>query len=98
MKKFDFDHEERRLFEAVESVGEGIFEKIHIINNSSFPEEKTEFRIYHSGGYCWDISMERQYDENENEMPPFYDFCEYWEGFKQSGIEFAINEIESIET
>lgn len=95
--KFDSEHEERRLFEAVEQVGEGIFSKIHIINNSAFPDTKTEYRIYHADGYCWDISKENQYDENDKEIEPFFDFSENWEGFKESGIEFAINEIESIE-
>lgn len=98
-KTFDAEHEERRLFDAVQEVGEGIFDKIHIINNSAFPEQKVEFRIYHADGYCWDISREAQFSDDDDmvELDPFYDFSENWEGFKESGIEFAINEIESIE-
>lgn len=98
-KKFDSEHEERRLFEAVQEIGEGIFNKIHIINNSAFPEIKVEYRMYHADGYCWDISREAQFSDDDDmvELEPFFAFSENWDGFKESGIEFAINEIESIE-
>lgn len=94
--KFDSELEEKSLFEAVHNIGEGIFSKIHIIDNSAFPDMKIEYRIYHADGYCWDISMENQYDDNDEEIGPYYDFSENWDGFKKSGIEFAISEIEPI--
>lgn len=86
---------EKKLFYLVQNIGEGIFNKIHIIDNTEF--ETHSFRIYHSDGYCWNILQEEQFDDIDNPIDPYYEFSESWEGFKESGIEFAISEIEQIQ-
>ena len=87
--------EEKELFDLVKSMGEGVFGKIHILDCTAY-EDRQEFRVYHAGGYCWDVSREDQYDDDGKEIEPFYDFSENWEGFKRSGVEFAIREIKKI--
>lgn len=81
-----------------------LVDKIHIIDNSEF--DKKEFRIYHGDGYCWDVTVETMVEtmvedeveifENEGSFTEengdcvFYGFSEEWDGFKQSGIDKAI--------
>lgn len=91
---------EKRLFNLIKKIGEGVFDKIHIIDNSDLTDESS-YRIYHADGYCWDISIEPEYewdDENDEDrlVGYYYSFDEEWEGFKQSGINLAITEIEKI--
>jgi len=78
-------NKERELFDLCEQLGEGVYNKVHLIYDDPFINESS-FRIYHSDGYWRDI----QKVEDECE------FYETWEGFKESGIDFAIGEIKKL--
>ena len=49
----------KKLFDLCEKNGEGIYNKLHIIDNSQFSDEKKEYRIYHANGYCFDVCKEK---------------------------------------
>ena len=68
-------NKERELFDLCEQLGEGVYNKVHLIYDDPFINESS-FRIYHSDGYCRDI----QKVEDECE------FYETWEGFKESEL------------
>lgn len=92
----------KKLFNLCAKNGEGIYKKIHIIDNSQFPEEKREFRIYHADGYCFNVSKEK-IDLAEDEICVSYiGSYEYYfdegafEGFKEITVEEAIKLLESI--
>jgi len=91
------------LFDLCEKNGEGIYNKVHIIDNSRFSDEKKEYRIYHSAGYCFDVIKERVYlaeDESNDSIIDddyYYYFAEgMFEGFNQITIEEAINLLKEI--
>ncbi|MBM3712520.1 MAG: hypothetical protein FJW56_03675 [Actinobacteria bacterium] len=92
----------KKLFDLCEKNGEGLYSKIHIINVSQFPEKKSEFRIYHEDGYCFNVSKEKIYlDEDEICVSSIggyeYEFDEgAFEGFKEITVEEAIKLMVSI--
>lgn len=55
----------KRIFDKCSKVGEGVYNKIHIIDTSEIREEKEAFRIYHSGGHCIDVSREKVYTQDD---------------------------------
>lgn len=92
----------KKLFDLCEKNGEGLYSKIHIIDNSQSSEEKREFRFYHADGYCFNVSKEK-IDLAEDEICVSciggyeYDFDEgAFEGFKEITVEEAIKLLESI--
>lgn len=86
---------EQILFELAQKIGEGIFNAVHILDHS---EEDTIdlFRIYHGDGFCWDIQREPEYSDEDFVNGFYYEFSETWEGFEQSGIDFAISELKKV--
>lgn len=87
---------EKRLFELISEIGEGIYDKVHIIEHSHYTDDDRHFRVYHGNGFCWDVKREQQFDEHDNLIEPYYEFDEFWDGFKQSGIDLAIAEMEKV--
>lgn len=92
----------KKLFDLCEKNNEGVYNKLHIIDNSRFPEEKKEYRIYHADGYCFDVSKEKiELAEDEICVSCIggyeYDFNEgAFEGFKEITVEKAIKLLQSI--
>lgn len=74
---------DQELFELIQFIGEGLYNKIHIIDSTGTPESigDQSFRVYHSGGYCFDI--ETKMIENENNLWVHdYIFISEFDGFK----------------
>lgn len=90
----------KKLFDLCGKYGEGIHFNFHIIENSQFPLEKKEYRVYHSDGYCFDVSkeeMELAEDEICNSCINGYEYSfneGVYDGFKEITIEDAIKLIE----
>lgn len=92
---------EKKLYELVESIDQDNMEGLGFgIHESSFiecgfPENANGYRVYHKDGYCFDITWERQWDEEFNEIEPYYLYHEgVFDGFKSLTIEKAIEIIE----
>lgn len=92
----------KKLFDLCEKNSEGVYNKLHIIDNSRFPEEKEEYRIYHADGYCFDVSKEK-IELAEDEICDSciggyeYSFNEgTYEGFKEITVEEAIKLLQAI--
>ncbi len=92
----------KKLFDLCESNNEGIYNKLHIIDNSRFPEEKKEYRIYHADGYCFEVYKEKielaDDESNDSTIGGYeYYFNEgMFEGFKEITVEEAINLLKQI--
>ena len=91
---------EQKLLDMLRRIGEGIFGKVHILKTSEWDSmyDPVVFRVYHGSGHCWDIRLDYTHDSERNEMDANYTFSEGWEGFKESGIDFAISEIQKIQS
>lgn len=93
---------EKILFDLCSKNGEGIYNKLHIIETSRFPEEKKEFRVYHAAGYCFDVTKERMFlaeDESNDSMIDDYEYYfdeGMFEGFKEITVEKAIKLLKEI--
>ena len=90
---------EKKLYELIDTVdvdnidGFGVHESSFI--ECRFPTESYGYRVYHKDGYCFDITWERQWDEEEKEIEPHYEYHEgVFDGFKELSIEKAIEIIE----
>jgi len=92
---------EKKLYELIDNldldnmhdVGIGVHESSFI--ECRFPEDSYGYRVYHRDGYCFDITWERQWDEEDNEIEPHYEYHEgIFDGFKELDIESAIKLIE----
>ena len=92
----------KKLFDLCEKNSGGIYNKLHIIENSRFPEEKKEYRIYHADGFCFDVSKEKTDLAKDKVCVSCiggyeYDFNEgAFEGFKEITVEEAIKLLEAI--
>ncbi len=81
---------------------EGIFNKLHIIDNSRFPDDKKEYRLYHADGYRFEVFKEKielaDKESNDSIIGGFeYQFdAGMFEGFKEISVEEAINLLEQI--
>jgi hypothetical protein len=90
------------IFDLCEKRGEGIYNKLHIINTSQYPDEKKEYRIYHADGYCFDVSKEKlELDKDEVCLSCIkgyeYLFNEgIYDGFNEISEEEAIKLLEAI--
>lgn len=86
----------KKLFDLCEKNNEGFYDKLHIIDNSQFPYEKKEYRVYHANGYCFDVTKEKiELAEDESCVSCIggyeYSFNEgEYEGFKEITVEEAI--------
>lgn len=88
--------QEQILFEKIYSLIRNeydiILRKIQIISNT--PEDENivkQFRIYHSDGYCFDVSKKIfTYDINVD-YPYEYTFFSEWENFNDITVEDAIS-------
>jgi|GEM_PF-3023281 hypothetical protein len=86
----------KRLFNLCEINNEGTYDKLHIIENSRFPDEKKEYRVYHADGYCFDITKEKielSEDESCDSGIGGYEYIfneGLYEGFKEITVEEAI--------
>lgn len=94
---------EKRLYNLIDSLdvdnldGFGVHESSLI--ECRFPEDSYGYRVYHKDGYCFDITWERQFDEDDNEVEPHYEYHEgFFKGFKGLNIEKAIGMIENTNT
>jgi hypothetical protein len=61
---------DQKLFELVDSYGEILCGECHIIQTeferyNRDVESKVVYRVYHSKGYCLDISKEANFDETD---------------------------------
>lgn len=90
------------IFDLCEKRGEGIYNKLHIIDTSQYPDEKKEYRIYHADGYCFDVSREElELYENEVCISSIngyeYEFNEgIYEGFKEISAQEAIKLLQAL--
>jgi len=95
-----FAKKEKKLFDLADKIGEGVHGKLHIIDVSenlhSLPDEKVEYRVYHSDGYCFDISREPIELAEDESCDSCIDGFQYsfmdgiYEGFKELTIDEAI--------
>lgn len=90
---------ERILFELVSGLYKKSLDDNSILKDISIYEDaepgSCHYRIYHSDGYCWDISeRDSSYveyaDEKDFEDGLYYSFYEAHEGFKECGQDKAI--------
>lgn len=92
----------KKLFELCEKNGEGTFQKLHIIENSRFPDQKKEYRIYHSDGFCFDVSKEQVDLAEDESCDSCIDGYEYYfegdafEGFKSITVEDASELLQAV--
>jgi hypothetical protein len=90
----------KEIFDLVHNIGEGIFHSLHIINISDEYENGLKYRIYHSDGYCFEITREEieNLDDfisefgNINIGEYYYSFqYDLFDGFNILTIDEAIN-------
>lgn len=92
----------KKLFDLCEQYGEGIYHKLHIIENSQFPEEKKEYRVYHSNGYCFDVTKEKIEIAEDERCDSCIGGYEYYfnegtyDGFNEITVEEAIELLHTI--
>lgn len=91
---------EKRLFEIVKDILENHgtdVDNISIHDSRTIYEEDEGYKVYCSEGYCWEV--EKTYICDPDEVQDYsdvdssgfrYTFAEPWDGFKESGIEKAI--------
>lgn len=95
----------KKIFDLCNKIGEGVHDKLHIIDTSEghgLEDEKQQFRVYHSDGYCFDISMEPieigkdecNYCSVDNKEYQFMDGI--YNGFKECSLQEAIFLIKKI--
>lgn len=92
---------EKELFELVESLddknisGFGIHPSSFV--DDRFPGDEQGFRIYHKDGYCFDITREKEYNIDGDEIGSFhYEYHEgHFDGFKELTLKKAIELIKS---
>ena len=92
----DYKNREKRLYDLVESLDEdnldgiGIHESNHV--DCRFPKESYGYRIYHKDGYCFEITFEKMYtNEDETEADSHYEYYGgEFEGFKEISLEESI--------
>lgn len=76
---------EQKLFELLLKSGEFENGIIHIIDNTDsyrMCEGEGEFRVYHKGGYCFDVKKEVETeDEETGKLTYFYSVYQEWDGF-----------------
>ena len=85
---------ERLLWDIVSEILDthgDMVDSMHIIEYKDAYDNENR-KIYHSDGYCIELSKE---EENENEVHGVedgfvYTFSEPWDGFKEAGIDKAI--------
>lgn len=80
------------LFDTVKSIGETMEGAFHIIDNTEYGhyEEEKTFRVYHKEGYCFDVSVIVDEDEQTGEYLYSYTFYAEWEGFDKINVDKAI--------
>ncbi|MBS1744695.1 MAG: hypothetical protein JST21_00850 [Bacteroidetes bacterium] len=92
---------ERLLYDLVKDAGEIIHGSLHIIDCTPFRVyniEEGKFRVYHEGGYCFDIEKEyvcepedvNGFENVEFDGYAYTFFCE-WPGFGKLTVEGAID-------
>jgi len=93
---------EKKLYKLIDNLDQDNMSGLGIgVHESSFgdcrfPEEENGYKVYHKDGYCFEITFEKQWDEEENEIEPNYEYHEgTYDGFKSLTIEKAIEIIES---
>lgn len=92
---------EKKLYDLIDNLDQDNMSGLGIgIHESSivdcrFPEEENGYKVYHKDGYCFEITFEKQFDEEENEIEPNYEYHEgMYDGFKSLTLEEAISIIE----
>lgn len=91
--------EEKELFDLVDSIGEGLFLSLHIIDISDEIDYGKQYRVYHSDGYCFNV-REEEIDDLDDFIAEYgkinignnhYAFqSDLFDGFKKLSIEEAI--------
>lgn len=90
------------LFDLCSTKDEGFYYKLHIIENQRFFEGKKEYRVYHSDGYCFDITKEKIELAQDECCVSCINGYEYYfnegnyDGFKEISIEKAIQLLQSL--
>ena len=92
--------EEEKLYELIAAIDVDNIEGFTVHESSfidcQFPTESYGYRIYHKDGFCFDVTFERQFDEEGKEKEPCYDFITgVFDGFNDISIEQAIVVIEA---
>lgn len=71
----------QQIFDKCESVGEVITGKLHVILHEQ-DWDKCVFRVYHSDGYCFDVTRELNSVEDTEESESYcYSFYSEWDEF-----------------
>lgn len=92
----------KKLFDLCEKNDEGVYDKLHIIENSRFLYEKKEYRVYHADGYCFDVTKEKMELAEDESCDSCIGGYEYsfnegaYEGFKEITVEEAIKLLKQI--
>jgi hypothetical protein len=90
----------QKLYERIESIGEGDYRDMHIIDTTEYmPDEGCKtFRIYHSDGYCFEVSKSIDTEDEETGAPLtfYYDIDTYFDGFKDISADQAFKLLSKI--
>ncbi|WP_304138744.1 hypothetical protein [Mesonia mobilis] len=87
---------EQELYELIEKLDESNLDGIGIHETSfvetRFPEDAYGYRVYHKEGYCFDITREKDYEDEEDEVGFWtYEYHEgVFDGFKELTLDDAI--------
>lgn len=82
----------KRLFDMIEKIGETIDGPFHILDMGEGSDHyEQSYRVYHSGGYCFDSYKEDVTDEADTKTRYEYGFNPEWPEFAILDEDGAIN-------
>jgi hypothetical protein len=89
---------EKKVFELCNKLGETTFNNIHIIQTEYYnnPDDQyiKEFRLYHSGGHCLDISKQAFCNDETGRFIGYeYNVYQQWDGFTEMPLQDLISEL-----
>lgn len=78
------------LFKEVQRAGEGIHGPLHIIKQTGTRGTRTDYRVYHAKGYCFDVC--KSYIDSDTPIlnPYCYSFFAGYDDFKPLTAKEAI--------
>lgn len=89
------DELNKMLFDALQELGDGIHERLHVIMGDEREGDKETIRVYHADGFCFDVSKEECEDDGnsigiiEGHVYSFME--ESYEGFKSLTVAEALS-------
>lgn len=76
---------EQKIFDLVQEIGEILDGDLHVIDKTSYNmpiPDSWEFRVYHAGGFCFDVKKEAEYDDGGDKITGYnYAYYAEWDGF-----------------